>query len=885
MIQYKEGKLAHNLVLRVQDTGGQPVFLSILELLTTAAATVYLVVISLSDLENDFETAVEEVAAQLLSIFSVADEAPVILAGTRKDSVKGELGPLSERLRKELRRRCGSAVGKLVPDRSASGGELCFFGIENSRGISGDATIRALVGAIEETALRLPTMEQRVPQPWLRVFDRLQLEGKKRRHVTLDEVQAIAETCGLPSAGLSIDVELTAMLSFFHGLNAVLWHGDQPSLRNLVILDLQWVLDAITCFVRDFENKDHTSRCERLKACDERAVRTQPEAWGALTKGSAVLRRALLELFWSQPEFAPQKNELLDMMERFSLLVPLPEREGEWLVPALLQQQSLMRETQPAGWPAPRDDANAPTVRLHFSLAKQRSQGGGGAPRRLVVDAHFLADGFLPIGVFHRLCAAALGSVKGSQVALYREAAYVALGDERVLLRYVASQSSIIVTLCSADVDDVRCGRVVDRLRVLVAQQLAAYANVRCDFYVPLPDDNSRWVDLDELPKAPIDRVIELRVGSTTVRRLRRHPRLSMWLTRQCDFYFILAEPLRRSTKTTLPRMLSLQEMRKRHPDWVVKKEIRLDAACRAEYATDYLAVSHRWEERGEPDPSGEQLDALRRTLGGAPQVQWVFYDLMCLPQGADKTPEEKAEFSLMLPNINLLYMGARVLILLDNEYLERFWTQFEAWLSFQLATCDGLKGDAEAKRCIIECLEGTTAYHAEALRSVWCKADADSALKLLGDKDIKVTNLSDKEVQLPKIHALDDMVKHEHERGAAAAQAAAVPTMAVEAPSGEDAVKVAQLTAWLSSACSLGATDAAAYSKALVADGVDKVADLTELEEADWPAVVKKLHRKKIVREAAAARKSAATKPESAEVAELQALINSGRPSARRGH
>ena len=72
---------------------------------------------------------------------------------------------------------------------------------------------------------------------------------------------------------------------------------------------------------------------------------------------------------------------------------------------------------------------------------------------------------------------------------------------------------------------------------------------------------------------------------------------------------------------------------------------------------------------------------------------------------------------------------------------------------------------------------------------------------------------------------------------------------------------------------------DVAVYSKALVAEGVDKVADLTELEEADWPAIFKNLHRKKIIQKA-----NAASKPESAEVAELQAMINSGPASVRRG-
>ena len=47
MVKYQKGEEKQSLVLRVQDTGGQPVFLSILELLTTADATVYLVVFSL----------------------------------------------------------------------------------------------------------------------------------------------------------------------------------------------------------------------------------------------------------------------------------------------------------------------------------------------------------------------------------------------------------------------------------------------------------------------------------------------------------------------------------------------------------------------------------------------------------------------------------------------------------------------------------------------------------------------------------------------------------------------------------------------------------------------------------------------------------------------
>ena len=61
------------------------------------------------------------------------------------------------------------------------------------------------------------------------------------------------------------------------------------------------------------------------------------------------------------------------------------------------------------------------------------------------------------------------------------------------------------------------------------------------------------------------------------------------------------------------------------------------------------------------------------------------------LPAQGDRTPADKADFQLMLPNINILFLGTLVLILMDLFYLERFWTQFEAWLSFLLATASGL--------------------------------------------------------------------------------------------------------------------------------------------------------------------------------------------------
>ena len=48
------------------------------------------------------------------------------------------------------------------------------------------------------------------------------------------------------------------------------------------------------------------------------------------------------------------------------------------------------------------------------------------------------------------------------------------------------------------------------------------------------------------------------------------------------------------------------------------------------------------------------------------------------MPQGDERTPAEKSAFGRMLANVNLLFLGSSVLILLDMSYASRFWVRFE---------------------------------------------------------------------------------------------------------------------------------------------------------------------------------------------------------------
>ncbi len=151
--------------------------------------------------------------------------------------------------------------------------------------------------------------------------------------------------------------------------------------------------------------------------------------------------------------------------------------------------------------------------------------------------------------------------------------------------------------------------------------------------------------------------------------------------------WFIKADKLRGCDDRVLPRFQDLQRQR---PDWFVEKEITLEGACKHEYADDVLAVSHRWEQPAEPDTQGKQFEAMCAYLRGKPAIKLVWVDFSCAPQ-KERTPAEEVVFGRTLRFVSQLFLGSSVLILCDRTYTTRFWTLFEAWISMQMATVDGL--------------------------------------------------------------------------------------------------------------------------------------------------------------------------------------------------
>jgi len=234
-----------------------------------------------------------------------------------------------------------------------------------------------------------------------------------------------------------------------------------------------------------------------------------------------------------------------------------------------------------------------------------------------------------------------------------------------------------------------------------------------------------------------------------------------------CMFSFVKADFVRGYRGRQMP---FYQEMRAKHHASLQQVTLDYHDVIRGRYRGDILAISHRWMTVDSPDPGGEQLQALKNFLN-TPKgklFKLVWMDVPCMPQDVPhgaRSSEDTALFKQMLPNINMVYLGASVLILLDLSYCSRFWTLTEAWLPMQSCTSSGLASSVGTpnERHYIRCIHNASeqaAAHSEVLVNTWKGRTTGEAFAILQKPDVMVTNQSDKDVQLPKICSLSATVK-----------------------------------------------------------------------------------------------------------------------------
>ena len=111
---------------------------------------------------------------------------------------------------------------------------------------------------------------------------------------------------------------------------------------------------------------------------------------------------------------------------------------------------------------------------------------------------------------------------------------------------------------------------------------------------------------------------------------------------------------------------------------------------CVGTHVREFCTVSQRWNSRDHPDHDGFQLKAIKDHLRRNPTIKYIWYDFACLAQHP-RSKEEDQEFKTMLPEIDKLYLGTSVLILLDLTYMSRFWTMYQTWLAMVTPRPEGV--------------------------------------------------------------------------------------------------------------------------------------------------------------------------------------------------
>jgi hypothetical protein len=161
-----------------------------------------------------------------------------------------------------------------------------------------------------------------------------------------------------------------------------------------------------------------------------------------------------------------------------------------------------------------------------------------------------------------------------------------------VTLRCLPAESCIHVSLYS---NGKSYGSIViDRLRTLVSEALAEYRNLRSCILAPLAGSSEVWVAIDVLTQMGSGAADVHTPDGRKISVSRLKEELSLWLTSQCEFNFILAEKLRQAGRDGFPKMLRLQDMREKHPDWVVRRTINFEQACLSSRACSHCSTSAR---------------------------------------------------------------------------------------------------------------------------------------------------------------------------------------------------------------------------------------------------------------------------------------------------
>ena len=399
------------VTLSIWDYGGQKVFHALHHIFLTNLG-IYCVVFNMADLVGPSCTRKSERKALdllkfwLRSIKLHAKKAPIFLVGTRKDEIESLSShkEISNLLNKRL--KLHDDYGQICPYK-LDDDYLYFFPIDNKKGSDHDSVIAQLKEEIITKVMNEKYVKNKVPITWIKTFDRFRnKERDKNPYLKIEEAVRIATEAGVR------EDRITKMLKFFHQLGVFCYFDSNPGLKDILILDPQWIVDNLTKIICDFDIHKH----ERLQ---DWKVRNKFEDDIKLLRSKGVLSTKFLKYLWADIGEREQ-TFLLKLMEKMSLLSPWDTNgDPKYLVPSMLRSKRSKEEKD------------------EIDLKNNK--------RELVFDFNFQKF-FLPRGLFPCLVAKVVSqSTPDFEPVLYKKKALLSFEERVFTLENVSDQDIIQV--------------------------------------------------------------------------------------------------------------------------------------------------------------------------------------------------------------------------------------------------------------------------------------------------------------------------------------------------------------------------------------------------------------------------------------------------------
>ena len=410
------------VLLCLWDCGGQPVFLDLLPAFLSSRTVFLLMFDASKSLDEAFQVIVniesqhrkeEVLEISILSLiqkwmasiharFGMIDQSGqlpayprIIIVGTHADQIApGQ--PLQAR--KEVVEQVFSKISAAVDKNEYADMILGTLMVDNTLAGQSDQTgsgfeeLHQLITTFVEEKLTTET-----PISWIHFRKVLQLYTRKKKPViSLEEVYSIAEDCHMPRG------DVPSALRFYHELGVFLFYADIESLKSVVFLEPQWLVDRFGELLARWKEKPK-----------------HRNMWITFTQHGILVEPLYEAVLSNVQQFGLTPSSLVDMLEHFLLAAPIvtngvhPKsgRVKEYFVPLMLQHQ-LSQSTLSSSQPSSAVKSAAP---IHLTFL----------------------SGYVPPGYFVRL-ATSLASKKEVKVlfhsGIYRNQITMDIGVDRLII-------------------------------------------------------------------------------------------------------------------------------------------------------------------------------------------------------------------------------------------------------------------------------------------------------------------------------------------------------------------------------------------------------------------------------------------------------------------